>query len=332
MVPHRPLQSETMLHHRWTTDTVAAADRFAYWREAVCSTVVGAGPEGSASGEFAAEISAVRRDGRGFALFAASPHAIVRTRRHIGRAAEAPFLVSLQLAGESHYATETGDDIFAAGEIAIVDTARPFRVAFPARVSRVIAILPRGLVAARAPWLDARTVTKLGACPPCSDLLPAYLGTVARHAADLDPAAAARLIDHIADLLAFATAPQIVARADAAGGSARAWRRQATIAALMRHIGDPALTPQRAAAVAGVSLRGLHRCFEEEGVSFGRWLLERRLDTARHALGDPGLRHRSISDIAFASGFSDLSHFSRAFKARFGASPRATRAAAQSPS
>jgi AraC-like DNA-binding protein len=47
-------------------------------------------------------------------------------------------------------------------------------------------------------------------------------------------------------------------------------------------------------------------------------------------LGDPAQHGRAISDIAFACGFNELSHFSRAFKARFGQSPRHYRASRRS--
>ena len=34
------------------------------------------------------------------------------------------------------------------------------------------------------------------------------------------------------------------------------------------------------------------------------------------------MRGRSVSQIAIDNGFNDLSHFSKAFRGRFGASPR----------
>jgi AraC-like DNA-binding protein len=37
------------------------------------------------------------------------------------------------------------------------------------------------------------------------------------------------------------------------------------------------------------------------------------------------MRHRHIGDIAFAAGFNDLSHFSRAYRARYGCAPTAAR-------
>lgn len=41
---------------------------------------------------------------------------------------------------------------------------------------------------------------------------------------------------------------------------------------------------------------------------------------------DSSWAHASISTIALAHGFNDLSHFSRAFRDRFGMSPRGYRA------
>ena len=54
----------------------------------------------------------------------------------------------------------------------------------------------------------------------------------------------------------------------------------------------------------------------------GKWLLIRRLDYASALLRSS---HRSITKIAFESGFEDVSHFSRAFKDRFAVSPMAYR-------
>jgi AraC-like DNA-binding protein len=44
-------------------------------------------------------------------------------------------------------------------------------------------------------------------------------------------------------------------------------------------------------------------------------------------LRDPSRRWRKISDIATASGFSNISNFNRAFRSRFGATPSDIRAA-----
>jgi AraC-like DNA-binding protein len=58
----------------------------------------------------------------------------------------------------------------------------------------------------------------------------------------------------------------------------------------------------------------------------GHTIWAQRLEACRRELGDPQQGHRSISDIAFGWGFNDAAHFSRAFRERFGLSPREWRA------
>ena len=50
----------------------------------------------------------------------------------------------------------------------------------------------------------------------------------------------------------------------------------------------------------------------------GKWLLERRLERSASLLQSTFM---SVTEIAFDSGFEDLSHFSRAFKEKYGRSP-----------
>jgi AraC-like DNA-binding protein len=50
-------------------------------------------------------------------------------------------------------------------------------------------------------------------------------------------------------------------------------------------------------------------------------VLDRRLERAVALLRDPGWQQRKISDIAAVAGFTDLSHFNRSFRRRYGATP-----------
>jgi transcriptional regulator GlxA family with amidase domain len=85
------------------------------------------------------------------------------------------------------------------------------------------------------------------------------------------------------------------------------------------------LSGDEVARQCGLSVRHLNRLFAGEQTSLMHYVWERRLVRCHCALFDPVLRHRAISDIAFAAGFNDLAHFSRAYRARYGMSPRAAR-------
>jgi AraC-like DNA-binding protein len=73
------------------------------------------------------------------------------------------------------------------------------------------------------------------------------------------------------------------------------------------------------AAAQHVAPRTLNRLFAREGTTPIRWLWQQRLAGAYQALAERRFKH--VTDVALSFGFSDVSHFSRAFKAAFGRSP-----------
>ncbi len=69
------------------------------------------------------------------------------------------------------------------------------------------------------------------------------------------------------------------------------------------------------------SLSAFKRDFEKlYATSPGKWLLENRLQHAKHLLTRGG---RTVSEAAFESGFENSSHFSRAFSKKYGTPPSA---------
>ncbi len=78
-----------------------------------------------------------------------------------------------------------------------------------------------------------------------------------------------------------------------------------------------------------VSTEQLAAAFRGDG-GVQAWLLQRRLESARAALIRPD-RVEPIGNIAHRLGFSDASHLSRAFRQRYGLSPRDYRRLAKMP-
>jgi AraC-like DNA-binding protein len=77
------------------------------------------------------------------------------------------------------------------------------------------------------------------------------------------------------------------------------------------------------ARLSARSLSAFKRDFENlYQTSPGKWLLEKRLNHALHLLTNMG---KTAGEAAFESGFESSSHFSRAFRQRFGITPAATK-------
>jgi AraC-like DNA-binding protein len=89
------------------------------------------------------------------------------------------------------------------------------------------------------------------------------------------------------------------------------------------------LSPAQVAAAFSISTRYLHKLFETEPETVTHYIRDRRLERCRLRLLDPRFSQRPISALAFDAGFNDLSGFNRAFKAKYGRSPRQLRATAR---
>jgi AraC-like DNA-binding protein len=131
------------------------------------------------------------------------------------------------------------------------------------------------------------------------------------------------------DLAALALGATREAAMLAAGRGVRAARLRAIKADILAHLTERALSLDMVAARQGVSEVYVRKLFADDCTTFTDFVLEQRLARAYRRLVDPRFALRTISEIAFASGFGDLSYFNRAFRRRFGMTPSDARAAAQ---
>jgi len=88
---------------------------------------------------------------------------------------------------------------------------------------------------------------------------------------------------------------------------------------------DPDFGPPQAASEAGISLRYLQKLFTERGFTCTEFIYSLRLNHAARLLDRRKLLsiNEPISEIAYACGFLDYTHFARKFRRRFGYSPGA---------
>jgi AraC-like DNA-binding protein len=94
---------------------------------------------------------------------------------------------------------------------------------------------------------------------------------------------------------------------------------------MRRHFRDPDLSPERAAHAHKISVRYLQKIFQLNQTTFGRELMEMRLQEAHRLLVDTARHFRgriNIGQIAFACGFNNQAHFSARYRERFGTAPR----------
>ena len=108
-------------------------------------------------------------------------------------------------------------------------------------------------------------------------------------------------------------------RVAAPGDAGEAWDFAASLRSAIRpYLGDGHPDLGLAAAIAGTSRRTLQRRLADCGRSWSDLVQEARFEVARDLLADPG---RKIIDVAFAAGYENPQHFSRAFRRIAGVTP-----------
>lgn len=91
------------------------------------------------------------------------------------------------------------------------------------------------------------------------------------------------------------------------------------------HAHLPNIAVKDVADAVGISERHLSRIFAARELSVGKYISDTRLDIAYRLLTGEHSKGLSIGQIAQDVGFGHSSHFSRAFKAKYGMSPREAR-------
>jgi AraC-like DNA-binding protein len=135
-------------------------------------------------------------------------------------------------------------------------------------------------------------------------------------------------VKHVQDLLAVVSGGPGEANAIGNAGGVRAARLAVIKADIAEHIVDRNLSLKALAARQQLTPRYVQKLFEAEDITFSEFVLGQRLARAYGMLSDSRYAERTVSSIAFAAGFGDLSYFNRAFRARYGATPTDVREAA----
>ena len=133
-----------------------------------------------------------------------------------------------------------------------------------------------------------------------------------------DPAVTAPLVEALAQL-ALIERGLVRPASRAAMGAIRVGHLSLARRLITRHLSNAALSPAFVAELLGISVRHLYALFEATGMSFAQTVTAQRIAESRRLLKEAP--ERSISQIAFASGFESLATFYRAFQAAHGASP-----------
>jgi AraC-like DNA-binding protein len=255
----------------------------------------------------------------------------LRMKRETGPVADARGDRYLIVASGSRLqATQCGRSIeLAVGQMTLMSADEPGELTQLSGGSRWSIRIQRKRLADLCRNVEDRIARPLDVNGELAKLVLHQVVTAHRSGWKLDASANHAIAQHLLDLVGLC----LGAGGDAAGLASHrglaAARLDAIKAEILRDLGRSDLGLAGVAGRHGLSARYVQHLFERSGTSFTGFLLEQRLLFAHRMLREPSNGSRKISDVAATSGFSDISYFNRAFRARFGATPTDIRAGAR---
>ena len=151
-------------------------------------------------------------------------------------------------------------------------------------------------------------------------LLISYLSVLPEKLMLGSPKLQRSVVEHIYDLVTLAICPDHPADENTLSATAAA-RLDLAFGYINKHFDFPGLTIAAVARDQNISPRYLQRLIETTGSTFSGRVNELRLQLAYALLTSARQRRERISDIALRAGFSDIAHFNRSFRRRFGDTP-----------
>ena len=235
---------------------------------------------------------------------------LYRSQEEIKRGNDAWFYTVFQLEGQAVMEQDNRQVILEAGDITLIDAARPCSFYWQQTSRQVSLLLPRQkLEHLRAISSAERLAKTLPMVQLSHRLLQESMTSPEMNENESEAA-----LEAIICLLRPVLYQQ----------DARPTRRERQYQKIMtlidEYIQSEQLRPEWLASETGMSVRSLYRMFADKGLVVAQYIKNRRLDLCAQALRNAH-DDEKLAGIGYSWGFTDHSHFSTAFKQRFGLSP-----------
>ena len=307
----------------YDTAAVLPKDKFAFWREAVCESYVQLGCEADEKQRFEGRIDIARHDRLSISKVSGKAHEVKRRQRDIGAASEAFFLLSLQTRHTSRISQFGHSTLLRPGDMALYTSTDPYTLELDNDFSQVVVQLPTEALLARLPTAHLLTARKVDGRSTIGKLVRDSIIAFSDHIHDDNPMVRSLVQETLVDLMATGLASLDDLATELSSSEQHILIR--TKSFIQDNIDNPDLDRTLVAKEIGMSTRRLNEIFAKEDGSISQFIRHARLNAIKSDLRDHRFSPLTITEIALKHGFSNIQHFSQAFKQHAGMSPRAYR-------
>jgi AraC-like DNA-binding protein len=243
-----------------------------------------------------------------------------RTPRHVRQDGRDHFVLVNVHNGVVQLKQRGRDREIKAGTFALFDLNSPWLWEHPRHTEIINITIPAFMLRSRLRMVDQLVCTpndgRTGLWGITSDLVR----SLSEQLASVTTPAAYSYSSHLVELIALAFESDEADTLERDNASVRTALRRRCIGFMQANLADQALDPEKISSSLGISVRYLHRIFQDESESVCASLRDLRLEAAHNALANPANGKLPVSEIALRSGFKSAAHFAAAFKTKYGIS------------
>ncbi|MFT6288902.1 MAG: AraC-like DNA-binding protein [Alcanivorax sp.] len=307
-----------------TTD-LKVDERFDYWREIICDEFVKLDCENVAGGDFFGELrGGVAVGNLQFSEVMSNPQLVERSKSQISKSTESDFLISFQIEKRGLVSQNGRQALLTPGSFALYDSTQPYTLTFNERFHQLIVQMPKEILSRHLMNPEQYTAIPISGQTGLGAVLRNFIFSLAKELRNVQQAPV-ELSENLVNMIAMAFSSSVMLDQIGDNSIVRESLKRRILQYIENNLCNSELSNQQVAEAQNISTRYLHKLFQGETETIHSLILNKRLEKSAMLLKDPAYAGHSIERVAYSVGFSSPAHFSRAFKKRFGQSPRECR-------
>lgn len=260
----------------------------------------------------------------GFGTFGPS---IIRRTRELAATENQDYYLIVNLEGPLVATTADGEISLDAGEGIFLPCNSGATFERPQTGRLLCARFERAFILSRIPDVKNHVGSRIGPGLEALRLFTSYLTDLDDEQSLSTPELRALVVTHVYELFALALKASLDASHSTSMPGSHSELFRAITRYIVNNLAERDLAIATVASENRISVRRLQRVFESEGLTFSQFVTQQRLQRVYDALMDVRQANLSVSSIALANGFGDVSHFNKVFRAHFGRAPSDVRQA-----
>ncbi|MEM7343463.1 MAG: helix-turn-helix domain-containing protein [Chloroflexota bacterium] len=303
-----------------STQAVPEKERFDYWTYLISQSLGRLDTVSLGTPSFSGQINHNQLDMLDFVKLSSNKLTVRRTERLIAQESTNYFKANFHLYGEGYLRQNGREAYLKPGHWVLYDNTRPYHLEFKGDYRQLVVLIPKPHLVSRLVTVEAALAHPLSTQSGLGKVATDFMTSLLTEVENLPPQSQRQLVQTLLDLLVAnlqevtRPTPVTLPKPEIALLDVKAYIQQ--------HLPDPQLAVDPIATTLHLSKRYIHHLFQREGVSVTRYIWNVRLEKCKADLSNPLFKHRTITEIAMAWGFSSSAHFSRLFKDRYGMSAR----------